>query len=123
MNTNAQMAEPSGQNQVPTGSDWGARVFVWGTGAAMLIVALTVVGLYGSRDTPLWDDWGVSVPVLSGQRPLNTAWLWEQAGDHRFPVPKLILIGLYKVTAYDFRAGMVFNIVTLGLVASAMILA
>jgi hypothetical protein len=123
MSTATTTAETPTRQEPTPGPDAGAFVFVWGVWAAMLVAGLAFVGYYGSRYTPLLDDWNVTVPVLTGEQPLDLAWLWAQAGDHRIPVPKLVQIGLYKVSGYDFRAGMFFNVLALGFVALAMLMA
>jgi hypothetical protein len=99
-----------------------ASMFVWSIWALMFIGALAFVGVYG-RNAPFWDDWEILVPALAGKQPITIAWLWETYHEHRLPLPKLILLGLGKLTDCDFRSGMFFNACVLGLLAAVMILA
>ena len=86
----------------------------------MLLAALALVGTYGSN-VPSWDGWDM-VPTLTGEQPISLTWLWSQHNEHRIPLPRLILLGLGKLTNNDFRAGMYFGVLGLGALALAMIL-
>jgi hypothetical protein len=97
-----------------------ATVFVWGTWAAMLLVAIAAVAVYG-RNIPFAEDWFLVAP-LTGNEPDLFRWAWAQNSEHLVPVPKLLLLLLLRLTGGDFRAGMVFNALLLGVVAAAMIL-
>ena len=81
--------------------DWGTPTFVWGGWALMLLATLMFVMRYGSN-IPYGDEWWM-VPQLTGDKPVNASWLWEQHNEHRNPLPKLILVGLFRLTG-DFRA-------------------
>src|ERR1700740_3081887 len=85
----------------------------------MLVAALAFVGKYGSN-VPYWDEWNM-VPVLVGDQPVDAHWLWSEHNGHRIPLPRLLLLGLYKLTGSDFRAGMYFNVFALGALAFTMI--
>jgi hypothetical protein len=100
-------------------SDRSARAFVWSVWLVMLFVALVFLVEYG-RNIPLSEDWFL-VPPLTGNEPSLVNWLWSQNNEHRIPFPRLILLALLKVTHGDFRVGMLFNVVVLGVLASAMI--
>lgn len=63
------------------------------------------------------------VPYLTGHEPVTPAWLWSQHSEHRIPLARLIMLGLYKVANDDFRAGMYFNVAAMGFLASALIVA
>jgi hypothetical protein len=93
-------------------------VFVWVVWALMLLAALAFVYRYGSRTVPYSDEWEAA-PVLAGEERL-LPWLWEVDDDHRMPLPKLLWLGLLKLTGYDFRAGMFFNVAALGVLALAL---
>lgn len=95
-------------------------LFVWATWALMLVAALAFVGTYGSN-VPSWDGWDM-VPTMTGEQPITATWLWSQHNEHRVPVPRLILLGLCRLTGCDFRAGMYFGVLVLGALAFAMIL-
>jgi hypothetical protein len=107
----------------PASADWGASVFVWGCWAVLVYAALTLVANYGSN-TPYSDDWYL-VPELTGERPITTSSLWEPIGgsEHRFPVVKLILLSFLKLTGGNFRLGIVINVLMLGALTAALILA
>ncbi len=90
----------------------GAAPFVWSVWAGMLLLALSYVGHFGVR-SPVFDDWAL-VPVLTGSQPLTPTWLWAQHNEHRVPLPKLVLYALGKLSGFDFRAGMFFNVALMG---------
>ena len=83
----------------------GANWFVWGVWGAMLLAALAFVWKFGSN-VPYWDEWGEMVPILTGEQPVNAAWLWSEHNGHRIPLPKLLLLAACKLTGSDFRVGM-----------------
>jgi hypothetical protein len=98
-----------------------ASYFVWGAWALMLTVALVFVWRFGSN-VPSWDDWDM-VPTMTGNQPVTWNWLWSQHNEHRIPVPRIINLMLYWGVALDFRVGMYFNVLMMGAVAFAMIIA
>ena len=94
-------------------------MFVWitwiiGTGLLFLHVR------HYARNFPYWDDWGL-VPVITGHEPVTLKWAWAQHNEHRMPVPKLILTGLLRWVASDFRTGLYFNAGLLSSSAALMI--
>jgi hypothetical protein len=97
-----------------------ASLFVWGVWALMLLIGLAYVAKY-AHNVPYWDDWDVFVPYWSGMKPLTLRSLWEQHNEHRLPLMKLLVIGLVKLTGFDFRAVFFFNVLALGGMAFAMI--
>ena len=97
----------------------GARPFVWAVWAAMTALALRFVALYGV-DVPFWDGWSY-VGYWTGQLPLSLEFLWSFHNEHRIPLPKLLLVGLARLTHCDFRAGMVFSVVALSTLSAALI--
>ncbi len=70
---------------------------------------------------PLAEDWLMVAP-LTGNEPDLTGWLWRQNAEHRIPLPKIIYLFLLKITHGDFRAGMVFNVLSVGFLSAAFIL-
>jgi hypothetical protein len=98
-----------------------APVVVWTVWAAMLLVALVAIAKDGPT-IPRAEDW-LLVPALTGHEPSLAAWLWEQNSEHRIPVPQLAYLGVLRLGGGDFRSGMVFNTISLGLLAGALILA
>jgi hypothetical protein len=117
----AEVKHAAGQIGEGCSSEPGAAVFVWGAWALALAGTLTLVWHYGSK-VPYADDWALT-PVVAGKYPVSLAWFWDQHNEHRIPLPKLLLMGLYEVSGYDFRAGMFFNVLVLGALAAAMIAA
>ncbi len=106
----------------PTGGRYTVLVswVVWGIWLVMTCVVLVFIGLTG-HDVPYHEDW-VMVRPLTGHGSHFQSWLWAQNNEHRNPVPRLILLGLLRLTHGDFRAGMVFNALTLSAAAAAMLL-
>ena len=97
----------------------GAAGFVWTVWVAMLLLAMVYVVKFSSR-LPFFDDWSL-VPMLTGAEPLTPACLWEPHNEHRYPLGKLILYVLGRLSGCDFRAGMVLNILLLAGLAFAML--
>src|SRR6516225_7885299 len=92
-------------------------------GVVNFLVALVLIGAFASTiafaatygcNVPFGEEWEVMGPVLAGKQPVTLHWLWSQSNEHRVPVPKLVLLGLLKLTNCDFRAGMFFNVLALG---------
>jgi hypothetical protein len=95
------------------------RWVVWSVWAAMTLAALVFVARFGSN-VPFWDEWAM-VDVLTGSQPVNLQWLWSAHNGHRIPLPRLVLLGLYKISGADFRVGMYFNVAILSAAAAALI--
>src|SRR5215471_5218044 len=93
---------------------------VYGVWLAMSLVAISYVTRYGS-DVPSWDDWDM-VPTMTGHQPVTAEWLWSQHNEHRVPLPRLILLGLHRITGINFRTPMFFNVLITGALALAMLL-
>jgi hypothetical protein len=110
------VAEP---NPIVT-PDWGAVVFVWGIWLLLLLGTFAFVLTYGSY-VPFMDEWEM-VPVLTGDQPLTVDWLWEQDSESRVPLPRLLLLALYKVFGGDVRVGLVVNVLAFGALSLAMML-
>ncbi len=103
-------------------SEPGSSAFVWGLWAALTAGAGAFIWRFGA-DLPIWDDFDVVNIALAGRR-VTLEWLWSLHNEHRVPLPKLLLVGLYRVGGNDFRAGMVFNFAALAaLAAGALALA
>src|SRR5208337_2205560 len=98
-----------------------SSLFVGAIWALMLILAIFLVLDYGSM-VPFWDDWNL-VPWLTGEQPVTISWLWEQAGEHRFFLPKLILVSALKLSGADFRVGMYINVLAMAGLGLGFILA
>jgi hypothetical protein len=119
MSATAASTAPPGHAPPARRRSWAAPLFVWGVWGGLLVAALALVAAYG-RNVPFQDEWEV-VPQVAGEQPVTPAWLWAQHNDHRIPLPKLLLMGLYRLTDYDLRAGMVLNTLLLGALAAALV--
>ena len=97
----------------------GAALFVWTIWALMVLAALVYVSVNGA-DVPFMDDWNM-VPVLVKDEPVTFGWLWSEYNGHRLPLPKFVLLALYRLTSSDFRAGMYLNVLALGALAFVLI--
>ena len=100
-------------------SDRSKTAFVWSLWLLMLTAALVVMARYG-RNFPMYEDWLLVAP-LTGNEPDLPGWVWAQNSEHRNPLTRLIFLGLLKIAQGDFRVGMFFNIITLGVLSAAMI--
>ena len=92
---------------------------VWSGWMAMLLAALLFVGRYGSN-VPSWDDWDM-VPTLTHAQPVTVEWLWSQHNEHRVPLPRLLFLGLNRLTTVDFRVTMFADALAVGLLAAAFV--
>ena len=101
------------------GSEPGARLFVSATWLVMISAAVMLVVRYGVG-VPIWDDFAL-VPVLTGEKPLTVSWLWAQHNESRIALSKLVLLGAYRLSGFDFRAGMYLNVAALGTLAFSLI--
>ncbi|RUL81992.1 hypothetical protein [Tautonia sociabilis] len=99
----------------------GARWFSWGIWASLLAADLALVARLGPT-VPLVDDYAL-VPAMVGAQPISLEWLWSEHNDHRLPLPRLVLLGLFRATSNDFHSGMYLNVITLGLGAAGMMAA
>lgn len=100
-------------------TDRDVTLFVWGTWAVLVVAALGYVAVYG-HNVPYIDDWAI-IPYLTGDTPVTLDYLWEQHNEHRIPVPKAVLLTLYRLSGGDFRAGMYFNVLVLAALAFAFL--
>lgn len=96
---------------------WASPV-VWSAWAAATLLCLVQILRYG-HNVPFAEDWNV-VPVAFGHEPLSLSWLWSQNNEHRIPLARLILVGLFRLT-HSFRAGMFVNCALMALLAAVMI--
>jgi hypothetical protein len=67
-----------------------AAAFVWTTWALLLTALLLMVTSY-PINIPLSDAWD-HIPVISGELPVSSQWLWAQEVNHPFPIAKLVWI-------------------------------
>jgi hypothetical protein len=108
------------------GSDWGAKLFVWGIWALMLAGAL--IYYWDFRFRVFYDDdWGLYPGLIpkpeydqKGRSETFLEWLWALHGDHRQPLTKLIWFAEFK-TFRDPRVGAGLHVLGFGALAFAMI--
>src|SRR4051794_5127334 len=102
-----------------TTADAPARAFVWAVW--LLLVALAVFKLITeSHKIPVNEDWFL-VPAFTGNEVKFPQWLWKQNAEHRVPLPKLIMVGILKLSRGDFRAIQLMNITLLAATSAALI--
>jgi hypothetical protein len=96
-----------------------ASLFVWACWFTLSLGACVFIFHYASN-APYWDELSV-VAVLTHNQPVTVQWLWSQANEHRIPLPRLILVGLARLSGTDFRAGMYLNALLMSCLAAIMI--
>ena len=89
---------------------------VWGLTLASVLLFIALDG----RNIPFEEDWLMVAPMTGHEADLPR-WLWSQNSEHRLPLPRLVNLALLRATS-DFRSTMVFDALSLGAVAAAMIL-
>lgn len=99
--------------------DPGAALLTRMVWAGLTAALLAYLARYGAN-LPLWDEWQM-VPALSGIQPVTSAWLWAPWSEHRVPLVRLALVALARLTACDFRAGMVASVLCLAAVSYALV--
>ncbi|MEP6687278.1 MAG: hypothetical protein ABJC36_02955 [Gemmatimonadales bacterium] len=92
---------------------------VWAGWLALLAAALLFVHAYGNN-VPSWDDWDM-VPVLTRAQPVSLGWLWSQHNEHRVPLPRLLFLGLNRLTTVDFRVTMYADVLAMALLAAGFV--
>src|SRR5262249_38455423 len=94
-------------------------LFVYGIWTVMLLAGLAFVVKFGSN-VPSWDEWDM-VPTMTGEQPVTASWLWSQHNEHRVPVPRLAMLGLFWLFGNDFRMSMYWNVLSAAALALGMI--
>jgi hypothetical protein len=95
-------------------------LLVWGVSAILLVTSLGYVARY-ARNAPYCDDWAY-IAYVTGDRPITAGYLWEQEGEHRHVLTRVIALGLIKLSGIEFRASTYFRTVALGGMAVALVL-
>ena len=62
------------------------------------------------------------VPVMTGTEPVTLQWAWAQHNEHRTLISRLIMVGLTRYIANDFRMARYANVALLSMMAAAMLL-
>jgi hypothetical protein len=110
-----------------TGYPWGAHarklvapIVVWAVWGAMTAATILFIRQY-ARNIPYMDDFAL-VPLITGHDPVSLQWIWSQHNEHRPAISRLILVGLHRFIANDFRVGMYFNAGLLSAAAASTLL-
>jgi hypothetical protein len=62
------------------------------------------------------------VRVMTGSEPVSLQWAWAQHNEHRPMISRLIMAGLARFVANDFRAPRYANVVLLSAMSAAMLM-
>ncbi len=94
----------------------------WAVLAAASIAAL-YFAIRHAPPAPFWPDEWMQTPVAAGQRPFSLGWLLSFHNEHRIPLPKLLWVGVMRMTNFDSRWGAALNVALLTAAASVVLLA
>lgn len=98
------------------GPDRSVRFVLFVIWLTLFATGLVYVCRYALTN-PYVDEWAF-VPVLFGEKPVGS-WLWELHNEHRFPLPRLIYVGLFRATG-DLRAGCLMSLIGISLTAAGL---
>ena len=83
---------------------YASPIFVGLVWTAMVFAVILFISRFGTN-LPFHDEFDM-VPVMTGHQLISLDWLWSQHREHRLFLPRLVLLGLYRLSNNDFRAGM-----------------
>jgi hypothetical protein len=83
----------------------------------MFVVGLVFITRY-ALTIPFVDEWEF-VPELFGERSAGP-WLWELHNEHRFPLPRVLYLGLFRLTG-DLRSGCYVSFIGISLCAAGLV--
>ena len=105
---------------MPSRLDHAVTGLVAAAWVVMTASACLFVARYG-YNLPRQDEWEF-VPALTGHEdPL--AWVFARHNEHRFPLARVVYLGLHAATGNNFRAGMWLTVVLLAGSAATLCLA
>jgi hypothetical protein len=116
---NAEQAAVAPSSTAPVPGDRGAALFVWGIWAVMSLGVLVYIRSFACN-VPFDDEWGM-VAAVTHHQPVTLNYLWSLNNEHRIFLPRLLYLGLARVTGGDFRAGMYFIAAALAALSAGMI--
>lgn len=119
----ADMENPQPSPQHSRGSRIRDRIglgVAWGVWLVLTAALFLYVRQY-SRNIPYMDDFAM-VPVMTGSQPFSLSWAWSQHNEHRPLISRLILAGLSRYVANDFRMARYANVALLSMMAASMLL-
>ena len=93
---------------------------VFATWVVMTAHACLFVSRHG-YNLPRLDEWEF-VPMLFGNEN-SVRWAFARHNEHRFPLARLVYLGLHMATGHDFRAGMWLTVALLSACAAILGLA
>jgi hypothetical protein len=100
--------------------DRAALILCWSVWGALTVALFLYIRQY-SRNVPYMDDFWM-VPVMTGTEPVTLQWAWAQHNEHRTLISRLIMVGLTRYIANDFRMARYANVALLSIMAAAMLL-
>jgi hypothetical protein len=106
-------AHPTGPTST---ADFRVRVALFAVWLVLLVAGLVYVSRYALVN-PYVDEWAF-VPALLGDRPAGP-WLWELHNEHRFVLPRVVYLGLFRLTG-DLRTGCYVSFLGISLVAAGL---
>ena len=98
-------------------SDRRTRLFLAAVCLLMFALGIIYVVRY-SLTNPFVDEWAF-MPVVLGEEPAGP-WLWALHNEHRFPMPRALYIGLFRLTG-DLRTGCVLSLLGMSVLAVGLI--
>lgn len=113
------MSTTATETRAPSRSEPGARLFVWIIWAG-LVACLGVIWSRYAINAPVQADYDI-VDVVVGRVVAGWSWLTSPLGMDRPVLPRLILLGLDRVTGHDQRPAMILGVAALSL-ATAFLL-
>ena len=117
------LARPSARSQggassfAKSANTWTTRG-VWGLWVIGFIWTAIFIARHG-HNLPANDEW-VFVPITYASWSEKIKWIGERHMEHRFPLARIIYLGLLEATDYDYRAGMWMTLGLLGISAAAL---
>lgn len=103
-------------SQPTSTSDRRNRQFLLGVWVVMFVVGLVYVSRY-ARINPYVDEWAFT-SVLFGEEPARP-WLWGLHNEHRFVLPRIIYLALFRLTG-DLRTGCFVSLIGISLIAGGL---
>lgn len=98
-------------------ADYDAPLWFWVAWFAMLVTMIRYVVRFG-LPIPILEDWD-NFPYLLGTKKVTLDWLWSLHNEHRIVLPRLVWLGLMRVTL-DVRSLMFLNVGLLSLASAVL---
>lgn len=96
-------------------------LLVWCLWAVLLAWLGSIVYHYG-HNLPVCDEWNFVLDFYSSGKQ-RLAWLIEKHMEHRFPLGRVVFLGVLEATGFNFQAGMFLTVGLLGGASAALMLA